>query len=248
MIAITDKQPKELILPIIILVLSILNITNYLDFSNIISLLVSLLGFAGIAMFFTKKGNYNLLFQIWILSQFILIYKENVQALQNGVQILTETPIFMTSQFFKLSFGLNLGLKGGTILHIDFNFIPLFYFGLYKITATTALIGKRIRLARVKRDTKYKNDLPVCGTISQRVEVEKEKDWLLVKLETSLEIGNIQTNKVLIHPKEKENYKKKKGIISYIRLVKDEEQEISNVIDRKEDYPFYEWLSIKLEK
>lgn len=237
---------KEGILPIIILVSGLLNLTNVYDLSNIPALLITILGFVGVGMFIAQKGNFALIFKIWVLLQLPLIYTEIVDT-SMGVRQIFEVPIFKTAQFFELSFGFTLTLKGGAILHIKLNLIPFFFFGLYKITATSGLIGKTLQVGKINNKSRYTNSFPVTGTVIKRVAIGKEKDWLLIDLEPAIEIGETQIKRALIHPKNKESFNKKKFTASYLRVVSGNE-EVPETNLNFDNFPAYDWVKVKMNK
>ncbi|MCX6180420.1 MAG: hypothetical protein NT150_00640 [Bacteroidetes bacterium] len=242
-----DKQPKEYILPGIITLLSLINLFSSIYYLNIIQILVALIGLTGVVLFLYKKGNPALFFQVWIFSQIPVIHTESIILIENGIQAINSTPIFDATQLLQLTFGFTLGLKGGTNLFIYFNFVPLLYFGLYRVVAASILVGKKIKLTKIKKESKYKNSFPITGSIIKRVELEKENDWLMVELENELIVGEIKSTKILIHPKNKEKYNKRSDVVSFIRLIKNE-QINDAVMHKKEDYPFYDWLNIQIIK
>jgi len=243
---IENRQLKELVLPILILFLSLQNLLEYITLTNLFGLLITIIGLIGVVMFFLKKGNPNLFFRIWVFSQFPAIYTENY-VINNGVKYITEeTHIFNIKQFFSFKISWELGLFNNTILYIGLYLIPFLYLGLYKMTVASHFINKKVEFNPIKNDTQFQNEFPINGTILKRVEFNKENDWLLVECDEEIRIENIKTKNILIKPKDEKTFKRKKGIISYLRVSK-EDTKIPNIIKHKEDYPFYEWVSIKVK-
>ncbi|MDH7447826.1 hypothetical protein [Aquimarina sp. 2201CG14-23] len=208
--------------------------------------MTTIIGLIGVAIFFLKKGNPNLFFKIWVFSQFPAVYSENIELLENGIRFFKETPILNTNQIINLKLGLNFGIGNNTNLHIGIYLIPLAYLGIYKLTVVSHLVNKEIEFFPIKNETEFENRFPINGRVLKRVELGREKDWLLIECDDEISIDNIKTKNVLIKPKDEKTFGKKKNIVSYLRLVK-ENMETPDVINHKDEYPFYEWMSIKLK-
>ena len=243
---IANRHLKELILPILIILLSFVNFSGYITSVNLFALIVTVIGLIGVILYFLKKGNPNLMFKIWMFSQFPAIYSENIITNNDGTYITKETAIFNMEQFLSFSIGIDLELRSGTILNLGFYLIPLAYIGIYKLTIASHFVDKVIEFSPIKNETQFVNQFPINGKIIKRIELNKEKDWLLVECDEELQIDEIKSKNVLIKPKEEKTFKRKKRVISYLRIAK-VDLEIPDIINTIEDYPFYEWVKIKVK-
>ncbi|MCW1148994.1 hypothetical protein [Flavobacterium lacisediminis] len=209
---------KETILPIIVFVLSVLNIlSNINNFS--LSILLSIIGIISTILFFRKNSFSTKLIYIWLIAQVIII-----------------EPIFNLSQSsFTLAFTLGLGSYS-----LKINFLPLLFLGLLKVVESSNLIGKEINLLDFRKNV-ISDFLPIKGKISERIDFNENKNWLLIELEKNMEYEGAKINKVLIKNKdtEKSIKLKEKNQIAHLRLVTDESKLITKEIS---EFPFVDWI------
>lgn len=209
---------KETILPIIVFVLSVLNIlSNINNFS--LSILLSIIGIISTILFFRQNSFSTKLIYIWLIAQVIII-----------------EPIFNLSQSsFTLAFTLGLGSYS-----LKINFLPLLFLGLLKVVESSNLIGKEINLLDFRKNV-ISDFLPIKGKISERIDFNENKNWLLIELEKNMEYEGAKINKVLIKNKdtEKSIKLKEKNQIAHLRLVTDESKLITKEIS---EFPFVDWI------
>ncbi len=209
---------KETILPIIVFVLSVPNIlSNINNFS--LSILLSIIGVISTILFFRQNSFSTKLIYIWLIAQVVII-----------------EPIFNLSQSnFTLTFALELGSYS-----LKINFLPLLFLGLLKVVESSNLVGKEISLLKF-RENVISDFLPIKGKISERLDFDKNKNWLLIELENQMEYEGMKINKVLIKNKdaEKSIKLKVKNQIAHLRLVINESKLKTKDIS---EFPFVDWI------
>ena len=84
-------------------------------------------------------------------------------------------------------------------------------------------------------------DLPIKGKISERLDFDKNKNWLLIELENQMEYEGKKIGKVLIKNKdaEKSIKLKEKNQIAHLRLVTDESKLLTKELA---EFPFVDWI------
>lgn len=212
----------ETIVPIAVILLSVMNISNKIHDLISLSVLNSLIGIVGSVLFFLKKPISVKLIYSWILAQIVII-----------------DPIFDVSQGLSFKLGFTLGLKNGDV-GLNINILAFLMLGCIKILETANLIGKKITLKKF-RDGILEDIFPINGTITERISLENEKNWLLVTLDNSFDYEGQSINKVLIKRKDDKTVKlKEKNQISFLRLVV-HENDLINKSD-KASFPFIDWI------
>ncbi|WP_347069657.1 hypothetical protein [Flavobacterium sp. WV_118_3] len=212
----------ETILPIVVILLSIMNISNHVHNLISISILNSLIGIIGSVLFFLKKANAVKLIYVWIVVQIVII-----------------DPFFDLSQGLSFKLGFTLGLSNGDIC-LNINVLAIFMLGGVKILETASLVGKRLTLRKF-RDGTLEEILPICGTITERISLENEKNWILVTLDRAFDYEGQKIHKVLIKRKDDKSIKlKEKNQITFLRLVL-EESDLMN-FSNKSKFPFIDWI------
>jgi hypothetical protein len=209
---------KETILPIIVFVLSLLNIlSNINNFS--LSILLSIIGIISTILFFRQNNFSTKLIYVWLIAQVIII-----------------EPIFNLSQSsFTLAFTIGLGEYS-----LKINFLPLLFLGLLKVVESSNLIGKEINLLEF-RENAISDFLPTKGKISERLDFNENKNWLLIELESQMEYNGTKIDKVLIKNKDSEKSikLKEKNQIAHLRLVTDESKLLTKELA---EFPFVDWI------
>lgn len=209
---------KETILPNLVFIFSVINILTHLTNLNI-SIILSLIGICGTILFYYQNSISSKLIYIWLIAQVIII-----------------DPIFNLNQLgFTLSFTLGFGN-----FNLSINFFPLFFLGMIKVIESTNLIGKQINLIEF-RENAISEFLPIKGIISQRLDFNENKNWLLIDLENQFEFEGRKIDKVLIKNKdaEKSIKLKEKNQIVHLRLVTDESKLVSGELS---EFPFIDWI------
>ena len=208
---------KETILPIVVFILSVLNIVTSKNNLSI-STLLSIIGIVGTILFFRQNNLSSKLIYIWLIAQALII-----------------EPLFNFSQSgFTLAFSLETDY-----FTIKINILPLLFLGLLKVMEISNLIGKEIHLLKF-RDNVISDFLPATGKITKRMDFNNDKNWLLIKLDSSLQYEAKNIEKVLIKNKEEKPIKlKEKNQIAHLRLVTDENKLTTNDIA---NFPFIDWI------
>ncbi len=212
----------ETILPIIVILLSIMNIFSNDHGLISLSILNSLIGIIGSVLFFLKKVNSVRLIYVWIIAQIVII-----------------DPFFDLSQGINFKLGFILGLKNGDVV-LNVNVLAVIMLGFIKILEAANMVGKRITLKKF-RDGILGEIFPINGTITERISLENEKNWLLVALDKSFDYEGQKIHKVLIKRKDDKTVKlKEKNQITFFRLVLDENDLINS--SDKSKFPFIDWI------
>ena len=123
---------------------------------------------------------------------------------------------------------------------LKINFLPLLFLGLLKVIESSNLIGKEINLLEF-RENAISDFLPTKGKISERLDFDKNKNWLLIELENQMEYEGKKIGKVLIKNKdaEKSIKLKEKNQIAHLRLVTDESKLLTKELTQ---FPFIDWI------
>lgn len=213
-----NKFSTDKITPIVITILSLLNIVK--NSNNLVSLtvLLSLLGVFSAILIFLKNPISTKLVYIWLVAQIIVI-----------------EPIFDLTQILSFKFGVNLENAS-----INLNILPIIALGIIKIIEASNLVGKVITLKKF-RDGELDNILPLNGTITKRISLENEKNWLLVELDKSFNYEGNTVNQILVKRKDDKTIKlKEKKQYSFLRIVVNE-NDLNNTSD-KSKFPFIDWI------
>lgn len=211
-----DFNSKEIIYPIFVILLSSLNLTNYLNNPFTLSALNSLIGITGAILFIYRYPFSTKLIYFWTVSQIIVIPK-----------------YFDTSQVFSVTYGFG----------ITINAVALFYFGFMKVIEASILIGRNITFTEFRAES-IEADFPLTGTIERRIEIGKEKNYLLVALNEPFSYDGQKISQVLTKAKDEEKTLKlgKKNQIAFFRVVKNENDLINPTLDK---FPFLDWVYAK---
>lgn len=210
----------EAVFPIIVILFSIFNISSHLSDIVSFSVLVSLLGIVGAALFFLKHSIAPKIIYAWIILQ-IVVVEPNFNLTQG-----------LTFYFF-------LGIDNHSI---NINVVALLMLGAARILATAGLAGKMVTVYQF-RESELGNVFPVTGTLIKRVKLEGEKNWLLAHLTNPVTYNNKPVYYVLIRRKDGKTLKlSKEKQICFLRLVV-EETNLDNTTDAKR-FPFIEWVYV----
>lgn len=217
-----DFNSKEIIYPVFVILVSVINITNYLTNPFKLTVLVSLIGILGGVLFIYRYTFSTKLIYFWTIIQLVII-----------------TPSFDMSQAFSLSYGF-FETRHGAYL----NYLPMLYLGFMKIIEASILIGKSVTITEFREGGTLGNIFPLKGIIKDRVEIDKEKNYLLVELEYPFKYEDQEIKQVLVKAKDKEKTLKlgKKNQLGFFRIVKNEHDLIKPHIDK---FPFIDWVFVK---
>ncbi len=183
MLAITKGQNKiEIIFPIAVIGFSVLNISNQTishtgQYINYPSIIISILGIIGGALYFAKNKLYSKFIYIWAVTQAIVLtsYVPDIQ-----LQQMVERPFWNVYQVLNLTVGFNWESKNNTSYLLHFNFASIIFIGFAQILYSRSLYGTKINLRPFKADSSLKTLLPTTATIEKRITLSKDKTWLLI--------------------------------------------------------------------
>ena len=229
-----QNQTKDYILPVLAIVLSLGALSGTYDLSNIFSLIISLAGIAAGISFFTNKKVFTILIQVWIYGQFPAI-------------LFNEIPLFDGGQLFKFPIGVTLDTNSGKI-DLYLNLIPIVYLTMFKLFKVSGLVGNKVTITKFRQDNKLGEIFPLTGTVLKRVQLEKDKFWIMVRLDKVFNYGSDSFNHMLLKSKDDQIYKPgNTEYISYLRLVKDPLQ-VTEKIENQDNFPFVDWGIVQVTK
>jgi hypothetical protein len=218
-----DFNSKEILFPIFVILLSGFSIV-FEHLHNLLSLsvLVSIIGIVGGVLFIYRYSVSTKLIYLWTIAQIIIV-----------------VPSFDVSQFLKLSLGFYSGQKG-----IHLNYLPLIYLGFMKIIEASVLVGKTITFTEFRAGGALGAIFPMKGTIIERVAIDKEKNYLLVELDSPFNYENQQITHVLTKAKDNEKTLKpgKKDQLAFFRVVEDKNDLIRPSMAK---FPFVDWVYVR---
>jgi hypothetical protein len=118
---------KALLFYIFVLVLSLLNIYNnsFLE-TNVLSLLVSLIGLSGVIVYFFNPEKSKIFILVWIYSQLFLISNIS-RTIKNGQIKQYEYSILDLTQVFKIQFSLSFDELTFAINFLAIIYLIIFY-------------------------------------------------------------------------------------------------------------------------
>ena len=186
------KSNEQIIFPMIVGAFSLYTLVQNIQHPIISSLLVSLLGLVGVALFFLNKKIASGLFYVWIISQLVTYQTAGFAYFTDQV------PLFRLGITFQ---------SPNSVFAI--NFVPLFFFIGYRILKMYDLIGKKVSIKPFKADSLLTS---IEGEISAIVNRGKEGRWLKVDFQNDRQ----ESQSVLIKPKGDERFSKKKSILGFV--------------------------------
>jgi hypothetical protein len=241
------RKETDYILPVLAIVLSLGSLTSTYDLTNIPSLIISLVGISAGILFFLNHKLFATFMQIWIYGQLPAISKTVQTTLENGMQLIIEHPYFDTGQLLTFDLGLTLGTSSGD-LDLKINIVPFGLLFLFKLLQTAGLIGKDLTVTKFRKENKLGNVFPLTAKIQKRVQIGKERHWILAALENEFSYGGKSISHLLLKPKDEELFKAgKKKYISYVRLVSDPDT-VGEVVNNIDNYPFVDWGVVEIKK
>jgi hypothetical protein len=227
----------ETVFPIIVVGLSLLNISN--NSSDLFSLsnLLSLVGIAGAILYFKKHPLYKTLIYVWILAQVIVIDRE---VLDKATGVWYDKPFWDLAQGFSLKVGFNFTTDSNKF-GLNVNIVAIVFFGLLKILEVSSLVGKQLTFNKFRQDNKLGDIFPLTGTVTRRVTLANEKDWVLVALTSPFDFNGRTVENVLIKSKDGTTIKSKnKNQLVFFRLVYD----LNDLVEgdnESSNFPFVDW-------
>jgi len=146
-------------------------------------------------------------------------------------------PYLDLSQGFKLTFGIFAGDAG-----IYINILPIFFLGFLKIIEASNLVGRKITILEF-RETELGDIFPYTGTIKKRLDIGKEKNYLLVKLDVNFQYENKTISHILTKAKDQDQTLtlRKKNQLAFFRIVLSENDLMDSSIEK---FLFIDWVKI----
>lgn len=198
-----NKSPEQLIFPIFIAATSLMNIVHNFKVFFWSSILISIVGLAGSALFFMNIKKASIFFYIWILAQFITL--------------LTHSFSYVTNQIPYYFFGLTFG-NSSFILVI--NFTPILLLIGYELLKMNDFVGKGISIRPIKADSPLK---PIEGEITGIVNRNMDGKWFKV---TYMEKGQPDIQNVLIKSKDSQRLSRNNAILVHVNHSTDQMETI----------------------
>ncbi len=236
----------EVIFPALIALISLNALSVNLSQAsvNLFAIIVSLIGLGAALLFFKENKFYRQLIFIWLFAQLIIIEKTIIDP-SSGVHMVE--PILNLSQGFALRFGIKL-MGTNTIHSLDINFSVIIVWLLLETIErkflAKKLINKTVEFAAFRQGTSFSDLFPLQGVIKEVLTVDKEVNWLLVDLKTTITYEDITFSQVIIKSKDQPDLDLKKGNqFIYFRLVP-----INTVFQAKNsinDFPFVDWVIVQ---
>lgn len=228
---------KDLLFPIIVIVLSIANLIQQFNSFSIISTFTSVIGIAGAVFFFLGSGKYKLLFYLWILFQ-LFVVKVAYDDYNIGARVVR---VMWEAIQGDLAFYFSLTFNG---FSVQLNVVAIFYLVLFRALKVSELKGIELTFSKLKAESHFGDDLPVKGVVIDILKIGGEKEWLLVQLSNFIHNGDTEINTVLVKRKDGEVIEKnREGQIVYFRLV----ENINEIYtaERISQFPLIEWVLCK---
>lgn len=226
------KLDKNNILILIIGLLSLGNIFLQFIFHNYPSIIVSVIGIAGVILFFLKRNSFRYFIWIWIFAQVLII---NHAVLDQTSNLLINRPVFDFSQVFNMKFGFQMS-NGLNVYSLNFNILTIAYFFLFRNLKTTALVGKSIDLLIMKGNNDIVFNEGTYATLMQRVNLDGADDWLLGQLSSSLSYNGNTIDQILTQTID--------GDFTGVFRIVQRGQVISEKVNKSADFERVEWIVI----
>lgn len=144
------------------------------------------------------------------------------------------------SQIVNLLFGFDIGNKAHQYI-LSINLVPLIFIGYYRLVIISSFQGKKYKFSKFRENNKLGNVFPLEGTILKRVQLNNEKDWLLVQLDNSFTYWEKEIKYVLIKPKDGTSIKQNSKQLIFFRLVYDLDK-VSDGVNDIHEFPFVDWV------
>jgi len=188
------KIDKNNALALIIGLLSVGNILLQLKVGNNLSIINSIIGLAGVTLFFLQKDTFKYLIWIWIAAQVIIINETIVDAVTHTYNT---KDIFNLAQLFQLKLGFSISGTHNQF-SINFNLLVILYFFLFRKLKITALVGKSFRILILKGNHNITFDEGLYVTLKKRLNIGDDENWLLGDLSSKVTFNDKKINKVLV--------------------------------------------------
>ena len=189
------KSSEQLVFPIIVGALSLLSIAQNFQTFYWTSIVVSLIGLAGTALFLLNNKFANNLFYGWIVLQL--------------VTYSTADFTYFTNQLPFLHLGFSI--KGATSTFV-LNFAPMFFFIGHQLLKMYDLIGKKVSIRPIKADSILE---AIEGEITAVVNLGSDGKWLKVDY---VEASSNEMQSIIIKPKGDERFSRKKSILAFVKV------------------------------
>ncbi len=182
----------------IIILLSTWNIYRELQTLNVLSMMVSVVGFISAGLYFLDRKGYKSLVWIWTVAQVIIITTFRLDPENESTHEVAKYVFYDCTQSLRLVFGLSFK-AGNTKLAIDFNALVLIYYFLLKQLKTSSHIGRSYTLAAQSGSpvaAQLSGDL--VAYITEIVAIDGYKNWLVGNLSTPIILNEQAYDRVVI--------------------------------------------------
>lgn len=241
-----NKPAKHYVLPLIAGGLSLLTLVDSYVYSNLPKIGVAIVGVLAAVLFFINNRHFLKVIKAWIVALFPVITCTENLGVQNGMEMVSESPIWDVTPIFGFNFSLGLGLQGGS-LSLGVSLLPILLLILYRVLLANSVVGKSVVISKFRADNKLGDVFPMNGIISESLKIEGENYWYSIKLDSPLVYAGKSYPSLIVRDKGEEVYKPGKGKVSHMRLVESPEM-LTNGTIKKGDYPFVDWGVVTLNK
>lgn len=150
------------------------------EFSKYLSIVTSIIGLTGVALYFKKIDFFRYLILVWIIVQFV----EFSEYLINAEGVKYWKALYKSKQFFEFQIGQSFDIKNAGH-KLELNLVPLLYLVFYQTLRLSSYRGKFFEAIRFRDNNDF---VPTgfAGKIVDQFTLENEKKSFLVKLNSSI--------------------------------------------------------------
>jgi len=230
------RPDKNNVLLYLVLTLSILNFCLQFSGVNTLSKANSIIGLAGVMLFFMNKSYFRYFIWFWIAAQAIIIEKTITD--QAGTFLQTDS-IFDLSQVFKLKFG--FFLKGDKhSIEVNFNIVVLLYFFLFRNLKTSSYLGKKIGLLFTGHDLDLQFAPGTYAMLQNRVNLDGDDNWILGGLSTKIHFHQNEYDRILVHAED--------GLLTHTFRLVSTSANLKSGINASRQFEQVNWIMIDLKE
>ena len=243
---------KALLFPIFMLALSALTIYNfYLDQCNLLAVFNAGLGLLAFILMLFQLDVYKGLTRIWIFLQLVTVAKLFPDTADSSISSkviadFTQYFAFYINSFIKQYFEVLLQWKWGPDTYLFLvNPLPIAYWIVFEALKRSSLIGKRLDI-KLYRDNEILEDrLPQASKVVDVIDFPESKQWFLLKLSRTIELGKNRYQYGLVKSKDGGKLKPNKARqMAYFRLAQPNralKERRANI----DAFPFIDWVFVE---
>ncbi|MBS3913772.1 MAG: hypothetical protein KG003_04690 [Bacteroidetes bacterium] len=233
-------DPRDVFVPIVVVIVSVINIFQHIQNLICVSNLISLVGVAAAASYFSNLRIHKTLIYIWIIAQAIIIERS---IMDGNTGLWVYRPIWDASQIFDLRFGF-YWVKAEYAFGIKFNFLVIGYLAFYRIIEVSSLKGRRIVFDKFRNDGELADFFPMYGIVNKRIVISNEENWVLVDLEETFPYDGRPISQILMKSKDGNSVNLRKKELVHFRIVPSG-MYVEERNENKDYFPFYDWVYCK---